>query len=112
METGDRVGSSWVSISRDRLENTQSLGRTYIYPSPVSIAEIILWVYHLFDSVGESFCAWKNSFFSGNMIFINLFIRVFKPKKVVCKSEFKVKITLNFEKLTLCKPCSFAHWTF
>ena len=68
----------------------------------------ILWVYHLFDSVGESFCG-KIVFFSGNMIFINLFIRVFKPKKVVCSSEFKVKITLNFEKLTLCTPCSFAH---
>ena len=64
-----------------------------------------LWVHHLFDSVGESFCR-KIVFFSGNMIFINLFIRVFKPKKVC---EFKVKIILNFEKLTLCTPCSFAH---
>ena len=26
METGDRVGSSWIRISRDRLKNTQSLG--------------------------------------------------------------------------------------
>ena len=32
METWDRVSSSWISISRDRLENTQSLGHTYLYP--------------------------------------------------------------------------------
>ena len=44
------------------------------------------------------------------MIFINLFIRVFKPKKVVCSSEFKVEITLNFEKLTLCTPCFLLHF--
>jgi hypothetical protein len=32
IETGDRVGSLWISISRDWLENTQSLGHTYLYP--------------------------------------------------------------------------------
>ena len=32
METGDRVGSWWISISHDRLENTQSLGHLYSYP--------------------------------------------------------------------------------
>ena len=34
IETGDRFGSSWFSISRDELENTESLalGHTYCYP--------------------------------------------------------------------------------
>ena len=32
IETGDRLGSSWFSISRDRIENTVSLGHTYLYP--------------------------------------------------------------------------------
>ena len=32
METGDRVGSTWIRISRDRLGHTQSLGHTYLYP--------------------------------------------------------------------------------
>ena len=31
METGDRVSSSWSSISFDRLENIQSLGHIYLY---------------------------------------------------------------------------------
>ena len=32
IETGDRLGSSWFSISRDMPENTVSLGHTYLYP--------------------------------------------------------------------------------
>ena len=32
IETGDRLGSSWFSISCDRLENSVSLGHTYCYP--------------------------------------------------------------------------------
>ena len=32
IKTGNRVGSSWFSISRDRLENILSLGHTYCYP--------------------------------------------------------------------------------
>ena len=37
IETGDRLGSLWFSISRDRLENTVSLGHTYCYPrSPLA----------------------------------------------------------------------------
>ena len=32
IETGYRVSSSWISISSDRLENTQSLGQAYLYP--------------------------------------------------------------------------------
>ena len=32
IETGDRLGSSWFSISRDRFEYTVSLGHTYSYP--------------------------------------------------------------------------------
>ena len=41
MESGDYRGSSWISISRDSLENSQSLGHINIYPrspySPVMI---------------------------------------------------------------------------
>ena len=38
IETRDRLGSSWFSISRDRLENTVSLGHIYSYPrSPLEI---------------------------------------------------------------------------
>ena len=32
IETGDRLDSSWFSISRDRFEYTVSLGHTYSYP--------------------------------------------------------------------------------
>ena len=32
IETGDRVGSLWISISRDSFENAQSLGHTNSYP--------------------------------------------------------------------------------
>ena len=32
METGDYRGSSWISASRDRLENSQSLGYANLYP--------------------------------------------------------------------------------
>ena len=31
-ETEHRVGSSWIRISLDNLETTQSLGHTYLYP--------------------------------------------------------------------------------
>ena len=37
MKTGDSVGSSWISILRDRLEKTQSLGHTYVYPSLIEM---------------------------------------------------------------------------
>ena len=32
MESGDNLGSSWYKLSRDRLENLQSLGNTNLYP--------------------------------------------------------------------------------
>jgi hypothetical protein len=45
IETGDRLGSSWFSISRDSLENTVSLGHTYCYPrSPCSIYSLCLLI--------------------------------------------------------------------
>ena len=40
IETGDRLGSSWFSISRDRFENTVSLG--HIYPYPHSPQNLVL----------------------------------------------------------------------
>ena len=43
IETGDRLGSSWFSISHDRLENTVSLGHTYYYPrSPWKLCTVII----------------------------------------------------------------------
>ena len=38
IETGDRLGNSWFSISRDRFEYTVSLGHTYSYPRSPSCA--------------------------------------------------------------------------
>ena len=41
IETGDRLGSLWFSMSRDRFENTVSLGHIYPYPrSPLKTKHV------------------------------------------------------------------------
>ena len=45
IETGDRLGSSWFSISRDRLENILSLCHTYCYPRSPWAREDLAVVY-------------------------------------------------------------------
>ena len=48
IETGDRLGSSWFSISRDNLENTVSLGHTYCYPrSPLLLRKTSRWHHNI-----------------------------------------------------------------
>ena len=43
IEIGDRLGSLWFSISRDRFEYTVSLGYTYSYPRSPLGTQIIDW---------------------------------------------------------------------
>ena len=49
MESGDYRGSSWISISRDSLENSQSLGHINIYPRSPYSPTVMIYIFFLLD---------------------------------------------------------------
>ena len=82
IETGDRLGSSWFSISRDRFDNTVSLGHTYLLLSPVSMGKfriaIIIETLHSANSTKyfhahtswfkrQSFALWGHQYLNSHL---------------------------------------------
>ena len=86
IETGDRLGSLWIRISRDRFESTVSLGHIYPYPrSP----------YNFKISWPQNISIYK--ILSDTIITLILMIKTYKTDKILQQSYINLQKTYSIQ---------------